>query len=1063
MCVGHQKMATLLTALLLPFLLHCRRENSSSERKKEGIQSPQKVALSFTPISKATSDVSSTVDTTGVKIFPAQPLISTPLSILSTTTPVTILSLGPDSGSVGSPPKKLTLVTSTDIQSPNKKAISVTGTCTILPTISAVNQPYTAAIWDLYLSGMYCQEGQTIEISLSPAELVSLSEAKPGSGDPLLRTYTLREDEPTAILDAPPLADPVIPEILSVLPLDGQVNPIPTRVLVSVNTPIKTPLSSTLFTVSGCDSSLTGVTISESGTTLTASLSALSCKNEDVVTVTVDPSQLVALNGNIGKAVLESRHYTLHTTKPTTTIQASTMTLNSTSVLSIPVIFSGASLLEAAPVVPTPLYLISSTGTATCSLSLGDAILAQDTKATASLSLSNCQGNGALTLGLVGGILQDQVNNLSAPSNTLTFTVDTTTPTVTLTPVSSPRINPLYSSITATFSKPIKSPLSTSFLSASGSTCRPDLGTPSLSSDGRTATASLSTSGCQDGAVITVTADPNQLIDTVGNQSTTAGNVQNTYTLATVGPTVTLSEPASKILNIANPSATFTVTYASPGTISAGPSTTVQPPYSVTFTGTAKCSLTSSADPTGLGTSTVTTTISLSSCTGEGTLSLTINPGNMKDEQGNFSGSYSTATPYVVDMVAPTISSVVLNSSSTLPSFSQGVTATVTFSEAVSGSGGIIFSLVPNNPYCSPNPGLAYNVPNPISAQRMIQISGGTCPNATSATMWYNPFNVQDAAGNKGAGTTATTLATYTISYQSPTVGVAPVVTSASPRSWTISLTPATSNTTTLSADLLYKIIAYNTPTTNTATNAANGTLIADWAKFTTIGSLSPQPLVSATTGFSLPYYFAVLVKDPLTGGISYYPTANVAPVNKYLYFAPAPYTNPGVLGGIAGADTLCNSNRPSSIPSNVQIQALLVDGYKRAALTPIDWPLTPATTYYYAAQSIKVGSGGAFTCAITEAAMGTTDATGVFPDLTQLVAPIGCKDYFISMWTGLDSVWGTSGSTCSAWNSSSSFGLYGTIYWSTGGSHISFSKWTMQCSLDSTMNPPMYLLCIQK
>lgn len=108
-----------------------------------------------------------------------------------------------------------------------------------------------------------------------------------------------------------------------------------------------------------------------------------------------------------------------------------------------------------------------------------------------------------------------------------------------------------------------------------------------------------------------------------------------------------------------------------------------------------------------------------------------------------------------------------------------------------------------------------------------------------------------------------------------------------------------------------------------------------------------------------------------------------------------------GNMGGIAGADALCNSD--ANKPDASSYKALLVDGVNRRACanancTPanggdgLDWVFQSDTTYY------RDDGGANFTAVITT----NTNRVATFPLLTNGFHSSGANEY----WTGLETDW---------------------------------------------------------
>jgi hypothetical protein len=126
----------------------------------------------------------------------------------------------------------------------------------------------------------------------------------------------------------------------------------------------------------------------------------------------------------------------------------------------------------------------------------------------------------------------------------------------------------------------------------------------------------------------------------------------------------------------------------------------------------------------------------------------------------------------------------------------------------------------------------------------------------------------------------------------------------------------------TAAADLQYKLVYSTNNNITTAADAqANGTVKLDWTANTLTSNLTG--LTSSTL-----YYFAVLVKDG-DGNIAIDTNSTTTLCTGKVMFL-ANVSN-GNLGGSAGADTICNNNKPTGFSSST-FKAMLGDSTTRAA-----------------------------------------------------------------------------------------------------------------------------------
>jgi hypothetical protein len=210
-----------------------------------------------------------------------------------------------------------------------------------------------------------------------------------------------------------------------------------------------------------------------------------------------------------------------------------------------------------------------------------------------------------------------------------------------------------------------------------------------------------------------------------------------------------------------------------------------------------------------------------------------------------------------------------------------------------------------------------------------------------------------------------------------------------------------------------------------------SGTVLMDWGPALTYDVTTLPPLAGA-------YTFVVLSRPAGGGPVTAY-EAQAAFLNKYVYFVTVPNGN---LGGIAGADTLCQQNMDPVIKTQMTgftPKAMLVDGSVRVAPAGTQkgtsWVLTPNTHYFYP----------------NGLEMGETDENG---KLTKIVNGSSTV-WWTAIYTGLTPEWGTAPDICGAWiqDTSTSLGMLGLPV-STDGTF--WSKQTDACATAAS------LLCVQ-
>ncbi len=172
---------------------------------------------------------------------------------------------------------------------------------------------------------------------------------------------------------------------------------------------------------------------------------------------------------------------------------------------------------------------------------------------------------------------------------------------------------------------------------------------------GTFAATGMNVSGEPEGSVI-VAARHN---DTAGNQGTDSATVPKD----TSGPTVAIGLPSPAIIN-GSGSVDYPVTYTGADNINL---TILN--LALSTTGGANCGSFAVADGT-----TSTPIVTLSSCTGTGTVALSIDPGTSSDAAGNFDTGAGPGTAFNVDADPPTVSFTITPDISYSNQYSYSVT-----------------------------------------------------------------------------------------------------------------------------------------------------------------------------------------------------------------------------------------------------------------------------------------------------------------------------------------------------------------------------------------------------
>lgn len=150
--------------------------------------------------------------------------------------------------------------------------------------------------------------------------------------------------------------------------------------------------------------------------------------------------------------------------------------------------------------------------------------------------------------------------------------------------------------------------------------------------------------------------------------------------------------------------------------------------------------------------------------------------------------------------------------------------------------------------------------------------------------------------------------------------------------------------------------------------------------------------------------------------------TEGTVNTRKYIFVSQGTYQ--GNLGGVSGADTICQNektNNFASLPgSNTDYKAILVDGSNRIACVAgncsttagnnTNWPLIANTQYFRPDNQVIFQTNGA--------------GIFVYGNLTNAFSTLGTDRW----WTGLATNWTSSTDDCSNWisNGGGLFGLFG-------------------------------------
>lgn len=272
-----------------------------------------------------------------------------------------------------------------------------------------------------------------------------------------------------------------------------------------------------------------------------------------------------------------------------------------------------------------------------------------------------------------------------------------------------------------------------------------------------------------------------------------------------------------------------------------------------------------------------------------------------------------------------------------------------------------------------------------------------------------------------------------------------------------ITVSSVTGNTSEAGTTASFTIVLNSSPTsivgmTISSSNTAEGTVTPTGISFTTANWNIPQTITITGVNDSVAdgdIIYSIIINpatssDPLYNGIdpSDLSLTNIDVGEKRTFVSSA--ASIGNLGGIAGADTVCNSDvgKPNIVP-NVY-KAMIVDGTaRRASVTAnagdgqINWIFLPNTSYYRSNGTTQIL---------------TTNANGIFPFGTLTNS---FESAAIPYWTGLNTNWTTSANTCSNWSTIAGNGQVGQATPTTGAS---ISGAASPCN-----GTVPFLLCVQQ
>ncbi len=210
----------------------------------------------------------------------------------------------------------------------------------------------------------------------------------------------------------------------------------------------------------------------------------------------------------------------------------------------------------------------------------------------------------------------------------------------------------------------------------------------------------------------------------------------------TAAPTLSVSAPSASLVGPTSPAVTFVVTYSSATSVNLLEASVV-----LNKTGTATCGTKTVTNGT-----TSTPTVSLSGCSGTGTVGITISAGTAYAQlPGNTTTSSAASGTFTVDTtgISSAVYSPIAGTYITIPT-----SVTITFPEPIDGTSVTAADFTVTGT-CTTLPVLA--VTTTLGATATISLTGAACTVGQTTIVTTNLVGILDAAGNAGTGSNSVT------------------------------------------------------------------------------------------------------------------------------------------------------------------------------------------------------------------------------------------------------------------------------------------------------------------
>ncbi|MBI2601436.1 MAG: hypothetical protein HYW48_00120 [Deltaproteobacteria bacterium] len=460
-------------------------------------------------------------------------------------------------------------------------------------------------------------------------------------------------------------------------------------------------------------------TVSDKEYTLTVSADA---EGEVILDVPASVAFDVSENGNRAAA----RNTVIYdATKPRGSIgSVSSSIAKSSSTVSIPFVLTDEKALGAISLDSTKVSLSSSSGVSCSSIEVTN-----PTSENPVVNLSQCSGDGTLTVSLLEGVAFDLAGNFTEVIASASFVVDNTVPSVS---ISSATASGAYTkSGTHTFIFDFSESV-TGFTSA-------DIVVANAAKGAFTAVSAtqytLAVTPSSEGS-FTVDVPASAAVDSAGNPNSAAAQYTLIYDIT--APTASLSSRSAAYAKNGDSAVTYTVTFADDRSLASTQLSLSD--VSLNTTGGASCT----AAISGSGS---TRTVSLTSCTGNGSVAISLAAGTATDSAGNSAIAVGPSVGFTVDNTVPGIS--ISSPSASLAKNGETVSFTVTYSDTYLSTINLLASHVTVNTSgtasCS-----GKTIVDGTSSTPGVQLSGCTGDGTISITV--SAAHAIDLAGNSDAG-----------------------------------------------------------------------------------------------------------------------------------------------------------------------------------------------------------------------------------------------------------------------------------------------------------------------